>query len=78
MRFEKKLMHFNRSALKRRLDEWLLAAMPSFSQDCVPKLKFCVASIEAFDRRLGQQDTRALCWKLCVPLLECAFNSRAG
>eukprot|EP00439_Symbiodinium_sp_Y106_P036156 s2963_g4.t1 len=28
----------------------------AFQQDCVPKLKFCVASIEAFDRRLGQQD----------------------
>ena len=33
----------------------LAAALPS-GQDCVPKLKFCVDSIQAFDERLRAQD----------------------
>ena len=63
MRLEQRRMRFNRTSTDIRLVMSrhrhvlrLVVCLAVCSQDCVPKLKFCVASIEAFDQRLRAQD----------------------
>lgn len=50
-------MDENLQALQRELKKYALRAeTDAFQQVCVPKLKFCVDSIKAFDNRLKMQD----------------------
>eukprot|EP00812_Abedinium_dasypus_P001697 NODE_1204_length_1211_cov_278.207612.p1 GENE.NODE_1204_length_1211_cov_278.207612~~NODE_1204_length_1211_cov_278.207612.p1 ORF type:complete len:301 (-),score=117.21 NODE_1204_length_1211_cov_278.207612:147-1049(-) len=50
-------MDENLQDLQRELRKYALRAeTDAFQQECVPKLKFCVDSIKAFDNRLRTQD----------------------
>eukprot|EP00746_Dinoflagellata_sp_MGD_P163687 gnl/MRDRNA2_/MRDRNA2_91868_c0_seq1.p1 gnl/MRDRNA2_/MRDRNA2_91868_c0~~gnl/MRDRNA2_/MRDRNA2_91868_c0_seq1.p1 ORF type:complete len:611 (-),score=159.67 gnl/MRDRNA2_/MRDRNA2_91868_c0_seq1:29-1795(-) len=53
----KRALHTHLEAVQNDLKNYALRSeTDSFQQDCVPKLKFCVDSIQAFDERLKAQD----------------------
>merc|ERR1719224_253339 len=53
----KRALADNLTDVKQDMKKYSLRAeTDAFQQDCVPKLKFCVDSIQAFDERLQTQD----------------------
>merc|ERR1711975_65174 len=53
----KRALHTHLEAVQNDLKNYALRSeTDTFQQNCVPKLKFCVDSIRAFDERLKAQD----------------------